>query len=176
MKRSRLNCRDHLPVQNSLSRPVPCWSRCLDISLCVRPAWHRGLTHRGSDDRRRRYIGTVLENLRSQIRPGALSHRRSRRFHRPSRRLQFSRGVVVGSRRGPARPKVPNRRRALFHDQDRTVRELYNSTGSAAERRNRHGRQRKRRAVRLWILCRAAFWIRAFADRVAGRHPVPRGR
>ena len=58
---------------------------------------HRGLSHRGSHARRRRYRGAVLEDLRSAIGAGALFHRRGRRRHRPSRRLQFSMGVVVGS-------------------------------------------------------------------------------
>ena len=36
------------------------------------------------------------KTFEAQIGPGALFHRRSRRCHRPSRRLQFSMGVVVG--------------------------------------------------------------------------------
>jgi transporter family protein len=31
-------------------------------------------------------------------------------------------------------------------------------------------------AVKLWILSSSAFWIRAFADHVASRRPVPKGR
>jgi hypothetical protein len=44
----------------------------------------------------------LLENVRSQIRSGALFHRRGRRCHRTSWRLQLSMGLVVGIRRRPA--------------------------------------------------------------------------
>lgn len=44
----------------------------------------------------------LLQDLRIEIGQGTLFHRRSRRCHRPSRRLQFSMGVVVGLRRRPA--------------------------------------------------------------------------
>ena len=42
------------------------------------------------------------KTFEAQVRARALFHRRSRRRHRPPRRLQFSMGVVVGIRRRPA--------------------------------------------------------------------------
>ncbi len=62
-----------------------------------------GVKQRGGDVGRRRYVGTLIENLPIQVRPRALFHRRSRRRHRSPRRLQFSMGLVLGIRGGPAR-------------------------------------------------------------------------
>ena len=58
---------------------------------------HRGLSHRGGDARRRRYHRSCPRRpLRRRSVPGTLFHRRGRRRHRPSRRLQFPMGLVVG--------------------------------------------------------------------------------
>jgi predicted flavoprotein YhiN len=73
---------------DAVARAVNAWR--------VTPSGTEGLPHRRGHAGRRRYRGVVVEDVRSRKNSRALFCRRGGRRHRPSRRLQFPVGLVVG--------------------------------------------------------------------------------